>query len=824
MEFENREDRDGIRLSWSSVAKSKLQHQRNVIPLGALYTPLNDKSQVELLDTSLLVACRSCRSILNPFVSVANDGQLWTCQFCGVSNQLAPSFDSNGEQIFHPSLTPEFTCVEYETGKKSSLPPVFLYIVDTCFEGDDRETAFAQLKESLVISLSILPEDALVGFITFGKHVKIHDLASNDNLSYTFNGNKTYTLEQLRSSLGILGAGLSAAGINQAMGSAIHNNNNNNSSSGSSPIGSVGKRFLQPVGLVEYQLTSIIENLVPNLFSRDTFNERPERATGSAINVAALLLRAIFADAHLTGGHLMVFTSGVCTLGPGRIVDRELKVPMRSHHDIIKSYTTTIQAPSVSSKTKTDISLFKLAKKFYGGLAKILNNLGFSCDFFIGSYDQVGLFEMDEICYKTGGSVVLSDSFSTAIFKQSFTKFFKKQHDYNEYLDMGFNSTLEVKVCSDLKVEGLVGQATALPYNRTNPINERMISQTEIGEAKTNSWKLCSVNPQSTFAVYFEKLDSTTTNPTCIQYLFHYQHPNGDMRLRVTTVAINVIPDSDSLNLELGFDQEAAVVLIAREAIIKLQIDSTNDKKFVSSNSLSKSLDQTLIDFCTRFGVFTIGRMDSFRLSNAFSLFPQFIYHLKRSPFIDVFNSSPDETSYIRHIFMHEDLSNSLLMIQPSLLSYDINTWGSVIDDETGETVNEPEPVLLDSISLGHSKILLLDTFFQILIYHGSQVAEWRKAGYHEQEEYEYFNEFLKAPKREALELLTDRFPLPRFIDCDEGGSQARFLMAKLNPSTSYAVNVNHYYGYGERLDVFTDDVSLQSYMDHIQRVVTSKK
>lgn len=72
--------------------------------------------------------------------------------------------------------------------------------------------------------------------------------------------------------------------------------------------------------------------------------------------------------------------------------------------------------------------------------------------------------------------------------------------------------------------------------------------------------------------------------------------------------------------------------------------------------------------------------------------------------------------------------------------------------------------------------------------------------------------------------LLMDRFPLPRFIDCDEGGSQARFLMAKLNPSTSYATNVNHLYGIGDRSDVFTDDTNLQLFMDHIQRVVTAKK
>ena len=60
----------------------------------------------------------------------------------------------------------------------------YFYVVDTIFENDDIESAFQQLKESLTVSLSLLPEDALVGFISFGKHVRIHDLGSNDNLSY----------------------------------------------------------------------------------------------------------------------------------------------------------------------------------------------------------------------------------------------------------------------------------------------------------------------------------------------------------------------------------------------------------------------------------------------------------------------------------------------------------------------------------------------------------------------------------------------------------------------------------------------------------------
>ena len=52
-----------------------------------------------------------------------------------------------------------------------------------------------------------------------------------------------------------------------------------------------------------------------------------------------------------------------------------------------------------------------------------------------------------------------------------------------------------------------------------------------------------------------------------------------------------------------------------------------------------------------------------------------------------------------------EDVTNSLIMIQPTLTCYSFD--------------GPPRPVLLDSQSIRPDSILLLDTFFQILIYHG---------------------------------------------------------------------------------------------------------
>ena len=75
-------------------------------------------------------------------------------------------------------------------------------------------------------------------------------------------------------------------------------------------------------------------------------------------------------------------------------------------------------------------------------------------------------------------------------------------------------------------------------------------------------------------------------------------------------------------------------------------------------------------------------------------------------------------------------------MIQPTLMSYTFDV--------------PPQPVLLDSISIKHDVILLLDTFFHILLFHGEAITQWLKSGYQVQEGYENFKELLEGPAADA--------------------------------------------------------------------------
>ncbi|EPB65197.1 hypothetical protein ANCCEY_15740, partial [Ancylostoma ceylanicum] len=56
--------------------------------------------------------------------------------------------------------------------KATTMPPIFMFVVDTCMTSEELKA----LKESLQTALSLLPADALVGIITYGRMVQLHEL------------------------------------------------------------------------------------------------------------------------------------------------------------------------------------------------------------------------------------------------------------------------------------------------------------------------------------------------------------------------------------------------------------------------------------------------------------------------------------------------------------------------------------------------------------------------------------------------------------------------------------------------------------------------
>ncbi|KFY87807.1 hypothetical protein V500_06746 [Pseudogymnoascus sp. VKM F-4518 (FW-2643)] len=758
------EDRDGIRLSWNVFPSSRMEASRLVVPIGALYTPLKEKPDTPLLQFEPVTCKPPCRAVLNPFCQVDVRARLWICPFCLSRNALPPHYKDITQNAIPPELHLTNTTIEYRLSRPAPSPPVFLYVVDTCQEED----SLSALKESLIMSLSLLPENALVGLITYGTMAQVHEIGYTECAkSYVFRGSKDYSAKQVQEMLGLLSAGLRPA-MQQPQQPGRP-----------APMGPAS-RFLQPVQQCEFQLVKALEQLQKDPWPVSS-DRRNLRCTGVALSVAVGLMESSFQNA---GGRIMLFAGGPATEGPGLVVGPELREPIRSHHDI----------------DRDQIKYYKKALKFYDNLAKRTAHNGHVIDIFAGCLDQVGLLEMKGLANSTGGYMILTDSFTSSMFKQSFVRVFEK--DANDNLLMGFNASLEVLTTKELKVTGLIGHAVSMNKKSTS------VGETECGIGNTCSWKMCSIDPSSSYGIYFEIASQggpaqhqQTPQKGMLQFLTYYQHSSGQFHLRVTTVARNLSGPAGDPAIAQSFDQETAAVLMSRIAVFKAEVDDGPD--------VLRWVDRMLIRLCSRFADYRKDDPSSFRLEKNFTLYPQFMFHLRRSQFLQVFNNSPDETAFYRHVLNQEDVSNSLIMIQPTLDSYTFDQEGS-------------QPVLLDSTSIQPTHILLLDTFFHILIFHGETIAEWRKAGYQEQEGYENFATLLEEPKEDARELITDRFPLPRFIVCDAGGSQARFLLSKLNPSTTHTTGSYGGVGATNAQTIFTDDVSLQTFMDHLMKLAVS--
>jgi protein transport protein SEC23 len=743
LDFHAIEERNGTRFTWNVWPSSRLEATRCVFPFASLYTPLKQIENLPVVPYQP-IACNNCRAVLNPFCAVDYQTKVWSCSFCSGRNQLPGHYASISETNRPAELIPEYATLEYTLPRPAAPAPVFLFVVDTALP----EEELAALRDQLIMTVGLLPRESLVGLVTYGTMCAVHELGFQDaSKAFVFRGGKDYTLPQVQSLLGL------------------------QKRTGGPPGAAAGNRFLLPVSECEFALTTILEDL-----QRDPWpvkgEHRPLRCAGTAMALATGLMETLCAGMP---GRIMLFIGGPVTTGPGTIVSPELKEQLHSWHDVSKG-----NAPHTARATK-----------FYESIAKRCVASTHVIDVLCACLDQVGLYEMRSMPDRTGGTMLMCEDFTGSIFKQSFSRMFAR--DESGHLKMGFAATMEVQTCREAKVCGALGPVTSLQKKGPS------VGESEIGEAGTVAWKLCGLDHNTTVALYFEVTNSASNalghgQRRYVQFTTIYTHPSGQTRQRVTTVAHRWVDGADPAEIAAGFDEECAAAAVARLAIAKSEAAGEGNQ-----SDVLRWIDRSLIRLCARFGNYRKDDAASFTLPPGMSYTPQFLFNLRRSTLVSVFNASPDETSYYRLCFNRADVINALIMIQPTLLAYSFD--------------GPPAPVLLDVSAITPDRILLLDSFFQVLVFHGETVAAWRREKYHEQEGHENFAQLLEAPRLDAEEICAGRMPVPRLIMCDQNGSQARYLLAKLNPSATHNSNT------GSGAMLLSDDVSLQVFTEHLKRL-----
>ncbi|MBA0870897.1 hypothetical protein Goshw_018450 [Gossypium schwendimanii] len=657
---------DAVRMTWNVWPRTKVEASKCVIPLAASIAPIRPHTDIPMLPYAPL-RCKTCSAVLNAFARVDFMAKIWICPFCYQRNHFPPHYAMISETNLPGELYPQYTTVQYalqsfpdpNNSNAPQLPPVFVFVLDTCMIEEELEFVKSAMKQAI----GLLPEHALVGFVSFGTQVQVHELGFSDmSKVYVFRGSKEISREQVLEQLGLGSAGRRpTVGYPKVLQNGYTNTGVN--------------RFLLPASDCEYTLDTLLDELQTNQWPVQA-GHRASRCTGVALSVSAGLLAACLPG---TGARIIALVGGPCTEGPGTIVSKDLSEPVRSHKDLDKD-----AAP-----------YFKKAVKFYDSLAKQLVSQGHVLDLFASALDQVGVAEMKVAVERTGGLVVLAESFGHSVFKDSFKRVFE---DGEHSLGLCFNGMLEINCSKDIKIQGVIGPCTSLEKKGPN------VADTVIGEGNTTAWKMCGLNKSTSLTVLFDLSSTERSNVPgaansqfYLQFLTSYQDPEGKTMLRVTTVTRQWVDSTvSSEELLRGFDQETAAVVMARITSLKMETE--------------------------------------------------------------VFNNSPDETAYFRMVLNRENITNAAVMIQPSLISYSFNSL--------------PQPALLDVASISADRILLLDSYFSIVVFHGMTIAQWRNMGYQNQPEHQAFAELLQAPQADAQMIIQERFPVPRLVVCDQHGSQ----------------------------------------------------
>ena len=266
-DFHEVEATDGVRFSWNVWPSSRLEATRMVVPLGCLYTPLKAIENLPVLPYEPVVCKGSCPSILNPFCRIDFKAKIWVCPFCYQRNHFPAHYNDINENNLPAELIPNYTTIEYALPRSPAGPPVFLWVIDTCIDeaelqalkdsleqvasvsqcesqyvlavrassllalaasladaSPDRriegkggrrragrsERTAPELPPSRPRSLQVLQllgstaPTALIGLITFGTTVQVHELGYEHCVkSYTFSGQKDIEPPKLAELLGI---------------------------------------------------------------------------------------------------------------------------------------------------------------------------------------------------------------------------------------------------------------------------------------------------------------------------------------------------------------------------------------------------------------------------------------------------------------------------------------------------------------------------------------------------------------------------------------------------------------------------------------------
>lgn len=364
-ELYNFEAIDGVRMPWNVWPRSKVEALKCVLPFSVLYSPCKATQGLEVRGPSFAfsrpclpataaavtapralppcarpgaprgeynqarqrpqvvsyppVTCKSCTAVVSMYAMIDYSSKMWVCPHCATRNFFPAAYASLSPEQPFPELCR--STIEYVIPQNQQYPPVYVLIVDTAVSEDELDACKSTLKQAL----ELMPENCLVGLVSFGTHVHVHELqASGAGISrlYVFRGTGSFPANTVALQLGFKAAarakdvndGFLAYKFLVTLEDAFQARRRRHR------WGVDGRASFARVRGCSCdrgrcaQVETALDSLQPDAYPPAS-DHRKSRCTGTAVQVAAGL-----AATGLPGGRspvrLMLFVGGPCTEGP----------------------------------------------------------------------------------------------------------------------------------------------------------------------------------------------------------------------------------------------------------------------------------------------------------------------------------------------------------------------------------------------------------------------------------------------------------------------------------------------------------------------------
>ncbi|KAI5170647.1 protein transport protein SEC23 [Nematocida sp. LUAm3] len=684
---------EGLRVTWNVFPNSKAEAPKNIIPLAFVYKPMHGYHDNSLLQVNYApVRCtkQECGSILTSYSPIDFTTRNWTCLFCNRINILPPHYRDITQETLPYELIPGNSSVYYRTSKVTGYVRTYWFVIDACTFDEERHLL---MKDILLTTLEALPEDCLIGVMRYSANIEIFSLDSSNSTTVHVFPSVSYTPSSLQKAL-------------------------THGAQAPSPLNKFTKRKSESIQLIR----GILKTLQQNIFPVSSV-ERPKRCTGSAVLLASSIVQSTCQEGS---GHILLYTQGPCTFGPGAIASLSLKDPIRTN--------------------KSGLSKLFSSENIYDTSAAQLGKKGHTVDIIAAGIDDFGYSEMRALTEKTGGLAVFARDFDPYISKESIKRMFSKNEE--NLLNRVFDGRTSIKFSRGYVLKNVLGHG--------------VFSE----EKKSLLWREPALFKGATQILLMEITEDLPVGaPAYVQITTKFTDSSGESFERVTTLARSFADASNPQQLIMGFDQEAAAVFKAKELCINADNGDGLD--------VIRQADRSLIRFMQRFCTFQRDAPSSVKSSSSFSFFPELIFFLRRLPALHTDGLSYDEVAYQRTVILAEDVPSVICIMRPPLVSFHY----------TGDRCS----VELDSKSLQPDVSLLVDTFHDVVIWRGKDIVAWIEAGIKDSPEYWYFRDMLKTVEQEAKHIVENRLPVPKFTVCNQNSSQERILLCKVNPSSSVA-------------------------------------